>query len=609
MNYIRERARGGAGLILPGYCYIDDKGSKSCGNQLGVYKDNLIAGLNWIAEEIHAYGAKCFLQINHGGRQSTKESCGCQPVAPSRIPIDDQAPPDELSFEEIRGIIESFGKAAWRAKTAGFDGVEVHGAHGYLIGEFLSDFTNRRTDKYGGDLHARCRFLLEVIEKVRSYVGDDFPVGFRFSADEYLRLKGEAYLGKGITVDHAIQIARIVEDAGINYLHVTAGVNAETTDTAIQSMYMKRGFNVHLAEAVRKVVKIPVIAVGSINDPELADSIIGSSKADLVAMGRQMLADPYFPVKAQEDRLDDIRPCIRCNECLFRVRKGLGVGCTVNPELGRESQPYGQEPLVSKRVIIIGGGPAGMAAALAARLNGHQVTLAERNNSLGGNLALASIPEFKDELKVLLKYYTRQLEKNGVEIMLGLNMTIEKLKELSPDTVVVATGARFYPLEGFSVDNRSVYLATTLIENPELATGRKVAILGGGKIGCETALCLPKDVPEITVIEFLGDVLEESDYWESVVIKRMLDARQIRLILRSTVRGFDGKTLTIVDNTFKRTTLEIDALILAVGMKPEEKFLAEMARYFPDAPLIGDCVKPRNLFSAIHEGSAVGRRI
>jgi NADPH-dependent 2,4-dienoyl-CoA reductase/sulfur reductase-like enzyme len=372
---------------------------------------------------------------------------------------------------------------------------------------------------------------------------------------------------------------------------------------------MERGFNVHLAEAVRKVVKIPVIAVGSINDPELADSIIGSGKADLVAMGRQMLADPYFPVKAQEDRLDDIRRCIRCNECLFRVRKGLGVGCTVNPELGRESQPYSQEPFVSKRVIVIGGGPAGMAAAIAARRNGHQVTLAERNNSLGGNLALASIPKFKDELKVLLKYYTRQLEKHGVEIMLGLNMTIEKLKELSPDTVVVATGAHFYSLEGFSVDNRSVYLAPTLIENPELATGRKVAILGGGKTGCETALCLTKDVQEITIIESLDDVLEESDYWESVVIKRMLDAREIRLILRSTVQGFDGKTLTIVDNTFKRTTLEIDALILAVGMKPEENFLAEMARCFPDAHLVGDCIEPRNLFSAIHEGSAVGRRI
>jgi 2,4-dienoyl-CoA reductase-like NADH-dependent reductase (Old Yellow Enzyme family) len=207
VNYLRERAKGGAGLVLPGYCYIDDHGAKSCGNQLGVYRDNLIAGLNRLAEEIHAHGAKCFLQINHGGRQSSRESCGCHPLAPSPIPAGGQPAPKELSLNEIEGIIEAFGKAAMRAQIAGFDGVEIHGAHGYLIGQFLSDFTNRRADQYGGDLYGRTQFLLEVIARVKSYVGPDFPIGFRFSADEYLRLKGQAYADKGITVDGAVQIA------------------------------------------------------------------------------------------------------------------------------------------------------------------------------------------------------------------------------------------------------------------------------------------------------------------------------------------------------------------------------------------------------------------
>ena len=416
IDYYAERARGGVGLINIESVYVLEE-DRDFG-RLGIENPRLQVGLSELAESIQEQGARSFLQLNHRG---------------SALSIHKGKGPDELTLEEMEGIIEAFSLAALRAQKAGFDGVEIHGANIYLIAQFLSPLTNHRRDEYGGGLEGRMKFLKDVFQRVRQKVGDEYPVS--------LRMAGHEYTDGGLQLTDTQFIARRMEEAGASALHVSAG-SPVVPYWHVPPMAIARGCHVKLAAEIRKVVKIPVIAVGRINDPVLANEVVAEGKADLVAMGRALIADPYLPLKAKEGRLEDIRKCVACNYCRKRIGQlNRTLRCAVNAEAGRERDSRIVPSSRNRRVMVIGGGPAGMEAARVLALRGHRVVLYEKGAKLGGQVNLAVIPPHKEELGNILDYLPSQLKKLNVEVHLGREATAETVTKERPDAIIVATGA------------------------------------------------------------------------------------------------------------------------------------------------------------------------
>ncbi len=372
IDYYVERAKGGVGLIVIEYCYIDRKESKASQGQLGVYDDQLIAGLAELAESIQEYGAKVILQICHAGRSTSAKIMGRQPIAPSAAASYTGEMAREMNAEEIESTIQAFADAAYRAKAAGFDGVEIHGAHGYLLAQFLSPYTNLRGDIYGKD---RGLFGLQTLDRVRSRVGRDYLVGYRISADEFIQ--------GGITLEESKAFSRRLEKQGIDYLHVSAGM-PESGQNIVIPVYFSQGHLLHLAEGIKAEARVPVIAVGAIHRPDLAEDALRKGKADLIAMGRALIADPQLPNKIKAGREADICPCLRCNEgCRVRMEEGKTQRCAVNAEVGREGRMKIRPSPRARRVCVIGGGPAGLEASRILGLRGHRVILLEKRESTG----------------------------------------------------------------------------------------------------------------------------------------------------------------------------------------------------------------------------------
>src|SRR4030043_1967701 len=393
--YYLRRVRGGAGYITFEHTGVMRQG-KSFFNMALIDSDEKILPFKKLVDAIHREGGKIVIQINHAGRQTSSSMTGSPIVAPSAIPCPVRKEmPEELSQEEIQKIVDAFRDAARRVKEAGADGGEIHMAHGYLLNQFLPPFSNQRTDEYGGDPERRMRMALEVLRTVRNRVGSDFLVLCRLSADEYVE--------GGLKLDDSKEIAKALERNGADALHVSACV-AASGDLNQPSYYADEGFFAHLAQGIKSVVSIPVIAVGRIRTPELANQILEEKKADLISMGRAFIADPTFPVKALKGKIEEIIPCISCNRCILSIRKGA-LQCAVNPETGREEMFKLQKTDQPKKVWIVGGGPAGMKAAEIAALRGHQVSLYEATERLGGKLLLAAIPPRKQILKEFIDFF------------------------------------------------------------------------------------------------------------------------------------------------------------------------------------------------------------
>ncbi|MQY72276.1 MAG: FAD-dependent oxidoreductase [Dehalococcoidia bacterium] len=431
-DYYGARARGGAGLIIVEATYVHRQGW-AFPDQLGISDDKFVTGMSELVDVVHKHGAKIGIQIHHGGRQTKEALGGLQPVAPSPLPMAGGEMPREMTVEEIAETVAYFAEAAIRAQKAGFDGVELHAAHGYLIDQFLSPTSNKRDDEYGGDLHRRARFLLEIIAAVKEAVGDDYPV--------WCRMDGKEYGVEGITLKDAQQTARLAEDAGLAAIHVSAwGPESPTNRTTptFTPVVIE-----DLAEGIKKVVSIPVIAVGRIT-PEDAERLLKEGKADLIAIGKAMLADAEWSNKVASGKTEDITPCIICNGCRDDLRNPMVVGirCSANAALGREKESEIVPAAKPKKVLVVGGGPAGMEAARVAALRGHQVTLWEEESRLGGQLVQAAIPPHKDRIAPLYKYLEAQLQKLGVKVQPGKEATATAVAEFNPDAVVVATGVK-----------------------------------------------------------------------------------------------------------------------------------------------------------------------
>jgi len=597
IDYYAERAKGGAGLIIVEYCYIDEKESKANQGQLGAYSDQLIAGLGDLAEAIQEWGAKAILQICHAGRSTSARFMGRQPMAPSAMPGYTGEMAREMTLEEIESVMESFAQAARRAKTAGFDGVELHGAHGYLMAQFLSPYTNRRTDIYGKD---RGLFALQTLERIRARVGPDYVVGYRMS--------GEEFIEGGITLEETRACARRLEERGIDYLHVSGGI-IEVGEHFVIPMYFPKGYLLHLAEGIKQAVKIPVVAVGAIHDPSLAEESLKKKRADLIAMGRALIADPELPGKIQSRRPEDIRTCLRCNEgCSSRIRQGKTQRCAVNAEVGRERTLRIHPASESKQVVVIGGGPAGMEAARVLALRRHKVTLIEKENELGGLLRYASVPGFKEGLRGFLQYLKIQVKKTGVEVLKGRRATLDLVKELNPDAVVLAAGSTMPVPEIPGVQKSFAASALDLLSG-KFQPGDRVLVAGGAAMGCEIAAHLASLGKKVVVVEMMGGLALDLENRSRAALLHLLKERGVSTFLNWRLERIEDGRVLLSDRNGNRKEVGTDSVILALGLKPNQDLLEPLRKSYPEVQVIGDCREPRKIYQAVHEGAFVGRTI
>lgn len=596
--YYLRRVRGGVGYITFEHTGILRQG-RAFPNMALIDKDQHIPSFQKLVEAVHREGGKIVIQINHAGRQTSSSFTGSPIVAPSPIPCPVRKEmPRELSIEEIQTIVEAFGSAARRVKETGADGVEIHMAHGYLINQFLSPFSNRRTDEYGGSLEGRMRMAVEVLRAVRNQVGPEFTVLCRLSADEYVE--------GGLTLEETKEIAKVLERNGADGLHISACI-AASGYLNHPPYYAEEGVFVHLAQGIKSVVSIPVITVGRIRTPALANKIIEEKKADLVSMGRALIADPDLPIKAYQGKTDEIIPCISCNRCIKSIRIGA-LQCAVNPETGREQTLTLHKTDQPKKVWIIGGGPGGMKAAQISALRGHQVTLFEKEKELGGRFLLAAIPPKKEVLKEFVTYLINQLKNLPITIHLNENFDPNVFKKEKPDVLILATGAKpfFPPIDGIKeVHSLSV---EEVLSHPE-KVGQKVLIVGGGGIGSEVADFLSEIGKEVTLVEMREGIALDLVSHLQYFLNQRLREKGVHILISTKAIRFEKDGLWVEDPQGKRKLEGFDSIVIALGSIPNNELFEELKGEVSEVYIVGDANKPREVMEALLEGEETALKI
>lgn len=591
IRYYEERARGGAGLIITGTTMVSAQARLVARNP-SIITDEFIYNWALLVDAIHFHGACASLQIGYGGAQGPPPPLLKELVSASPVPRPHRAIPRELTVAEIQQIIEDFADAAVRAQKAGFDMVELHGANGYLIQQFLSPLTNRRTDIYGVD---RNRFYVEILERVKQKVGKDYPVVCGMTSDEWMP--------GGMTVEDGKILVKRLEAAGAAAIRVTQGTY-ETLDRLVPSQYIaEEGISPHFKDAkqIKGVLSIPVIGGSEVNDPAVAEQALKDGYVDIVLLGRQLIADSQWPKKAREGRVSEIRKCIYCNDgCIGRLFELKAPRCTVNPFHGWEHR-FGIEPEaapVKKRVVVVGGGPGGMEAALIAGQRGHDVTLIEKDKELGGTLKIASIPEFKKKLKNIAAYFNVMLPKAGVKVKLGEEATAASILALKPDAVILATGGK--PLIPDILGAENAITADDALLG-KAGVGMKVVVVGGGAVGCDVALHFGRQGKEVTVVEMLKDVLGDMNSIDKVTVLRLLGEVKVTVMMNTVAEQIMKNGVILRDNSGRKTSLPADTTILAVGRTPIRDLYEQLRGKVAELRIIGDCASPRKAMYAIHE--------
>lgn len=594
LPYYGAKAAGGFGLVHVEASYIRPDGNMF-GRMLGVYDDRQIPGLSELVEVIHQNGAKCTIQLVHGGRVAPRRFTGVQPLAPSDDTPPLSEPPRGLTVVEIEELVACWTRAAVRSQAAGFDGVMIHGAHGFLLSQFVSPYCNRRTDAYGRD---RYLIVKQVVRAVREAVGDDYPIFYRVSADDFL---GEI----GLTLEETISVyAPLLEELGVDCIDVSGGIQ-ERVYYNIQPLYSSRAAILHLAEGVAEAVDIPVIGVGRINDPRLIDHIFSEGKVDMVALARQSLADPELPNKMREKRYDDVRKCIACDlGCSYRHIVQWVADCAVNYEVMREPEV---ERLMNQdtrpqKVAIVGGGPAGLEAARWAALKGHTVTLYERDTSLGGLVDTVSrTPHvYMKELRNVIEWEVHQIEQLPVTVHLGVEATTEMVAQDEPDVVLLAAGAARQTLDVPGADSDKVIDLLDYLRG-EAEIGERVVVVGGDE-GAEVALSLARAGHTVTLLA-AGDEIGDAPYLKYIgrqlLLRKMIEEEDIMVATGATVKAVEAEgVVAFVDGV--EWLARADTVVVALGRSPNDEVVAQWQEALPNVIPVGDCVDPVSIRSAIH---------
>ena len=605
IDYYAERAKGGVGTIITDAAVVDYPLGATGSTNVTIHDNAYIGGHNELVEAVHNYEAKIILQMKHAGRETRLPGLlGMQPVAPSPIPCKFfDALPRELTKGEVEKIVQKFVEAAMRAKTAGYDGVELHGAHGYLIAQFMSLSSNKRTDKYGGNFKNRMNFPLEIIRGIKKSVGKNYPLLFRFSAEEFVE--------EGRTLEESKQVARMLEEEGVHALHVSAGTY-DSMPKMIEPMSYEEGWKICLAEEIKSVVKIPVIGVGVIRTPMVAEKFLKEGRVDFLALGRALLADPHWPNKAREGRVDEIIKCISCNMgCIGgRIFRGLAIRCAVNPATGREREYRSLEPAIrKKKVLVVGGGPSGMEAARTAKMRGHRVTLAEKNARLGGQLRFAAVPPGKDKITWYSDYLIGQVKKLRVKVQLKQPVTVSYVQKLKPDVVICATGTRQWIPEIPGIQDPRVMKAWEVLEGGKKVEGVHVVVAGGGAVGCETALFLATPNRKVTIVEMLQDIALDMEPINRMDLLEKIEEAGIQVLVGRTLRQIEEEGILIVDRKGREDKIQADQVVLALGVKPDDSLFQKLEGKVKELYLIGDSCQPGNIMEATYHGSRVARLI
>ncbi|MBN2041072.1 MAG: FAD-dependent oxidoreductase [Spirochaetes bacterium] len=595
------RAKGGAAVITVSEGIVDMATGRSHTKQLALDNPLIRPSLAETARTIHHHNCYASIELSHGGKYAgnrTQDEAGkaIKRYGPVAEVLPNGAVVHEMPEDLIYEIAESFGRAAALVKSVGFDMCLIHAAHGWLIHQFMSPATNTRKDKWGGKkFENRMRFPLLVIEKIREAVGPGFPVEYRMS--------GAEYIPGGYDVNGAVEIAKMIEDK-VDILHVSAGVheNRETFVITHPSMFLEHGSNVHLAATIRKHVKTAVATVGGLNDPDQMEEIIASGKADIVEVARQLLADPFFPKKALMGKKEEITKCCRCFTCFNSFLTNRVEMCALNPVIGRElDHQYSFAPATPKKVVIAGGGPGGMQAALTAKSRGHEVILFEKNSRLGGQLLSEEFVPFKEDLFAYAVQQAKRVKKSGVDMRLNTELTPEMIEEIKPDILVLAVGARQIIPDIPGIDSTNVKgLEAIHKKDPEV--GKKVVILGGGLVGSELAVYLNSLGRDVTLVEMRDDYAVDAPEMHKIAIEKELRNSKVDIFLKTKAKEVTDKGLLCIGPDGKDVLLEADTILLAAGMRSELETVEKLRYSAPWSFSIGDCFKVGKVVDAVYGG-------